>query len=238
MWTVATFEPVSFFSLKLATATSTGGKSLLAPTPFAVKMALLDVVIRTEGLATGRELWPVIRDAAVALDGPQRIVVNNTFTKILKPPKNAKAEDPDTGLFPVFINTIAFREYVHWQGRFRLAIRPTGTLTVPFARWLCQVNYLGKRGGFIQSAALPVETEELPDSFTVLTDASDHFMLGGTMQLLDDCGAGATFAQIDIYSDEKLRIGKERVLRQVVLPYRTERASRGYTLYQRIDAGN
>ena len=87
MWIIAEYEPVSLVSLKLSTATSTGGKSLLLPTPFAIKMALLDVAIRSEGLAAGEALWPAIREGRVAIDGPARIVVNNAFTKILKPPK-------------------------------------------------------------------------------------------------------------------------------------------------------
>ena len=41
MWWITNFEPVTMFSLKAAAATSTGGKSLLLPTPFSFKMALL-----------------------------------------------------------------------------------------------------------------------------------------------------------------------------------------------------
>ena len=54
MWWITTYEPVSMFSLKAASATSTGGKSLLLPTPFAFKMAILNVVIQIEGIAEGK----------------------------------------------------------------------------------------------------------------------------------------------------------------------------------------
>jgi hypothetical protein len=52
-WLIARYQPTSLFSLKHGDATSTGGKSLLVPTPFAIRMALLDAAIRTEGIAAG-----------------------------------------------------------------------------------------------------------------------------------------------------------------------------------------
>jgi hypothetical protein len=41
MWIIAHYLPVSFFSLKPAVATSSGGKTLLVPTPYALKMAFI-----------------------------------------------------------------------------------------------------------------------------------------------------------------------------------------------------
>ena len=46
MWLIAEYQPVSLFSLKNSLATSSGGKSLLVPTPYAFKMALLDAACR------------------------------------------------------------------------------------------------------------------------------------------------------------------------------------------------
>jgi hypothetical protein len=53
--------------------------------------------------------------------------------------------------------------------------------------------------------------------------------------VLDDCGPDLTFDKADIYSDKKIKLGKERILRSVSLPYRLVRSSRAYGLYQRID---
>ena len=51
MWVLATYQPTTFFSLKPSNATSSGGKTLLTPTPYAIKMGLLDAAIRTEGIS-------------------------------------------------------------------------------------------------------------------------------------------------------------------------------------------
>ncbi|MCB0112486.1 MAG: hypothetical protein R2873_20435 [Caldilineaceae bacterium] len=235
MWLITRYDPVSLISLKASTATSTGGKSLLLPTPFAFKMALLDVVIQNVGLEQGKKHWSTIRAGQVAVHGPDRISVNNSFTKILKPNRNSGV-DPDTGLISVMIRTIAFREYVQWQGPCRIAFSIEDTETEAWARWLTQIHYIGKRGGFIQAVAPPDVSENLPSDFTLLTEGIEGaFPLDGTLQLMDDCDPKLSFDAVDIYSTKSLKLGKDRILRSVVLPYRMKRSSRGYTLYERID---
>ncbi|RME51167.1 MAG: hypothetical protein D6790_20265 [Caldilineae bacterium] len=236
MWMITTYEPVSLITLKIATATSTGGKSLLLPTPFAFKMALLDVVIRSEGVAVAQGLWPRIRDGGVAIRGPAHIAVTNTFTKILKPNRNAGL-DADTGLVSVMIRSIGFREYVQWQGAAQIAFQPNGNEddSASWRRWLTQINYLGKRGGFVQAVDAPKAKDHLPDGFTLLTDEqTETFVMDGTLQLLDDCGPKLTFEQVNVYTNKGMKMGRDRILRTVVLPYRLERASRGYSLYTRV----
>lgn len=235
MWYITTFQPVSLISLKVATATSTGGKSLLLPTPFAFKMALLDVVLQMTGLERGKELWPAIRDGRVAIHGPAQIAVTNTFTKILKPMKGKPTLDEETGLTRGMISTIGFREYVQWQGELQIAFAPGENSVHLWPQWLSAIRYLGKRGGFIQATAVEQSTAELPAQFTRLDESTDEFLLYGTLQLMDDCSTKVSFEQVDIYSDKNMRIDTDRILRQIVLPYRMERASRGYTLYRRLE---
>ncbi len=238
MWTIAEYAPVALFSLKSASATSSGGKTLLTPTAFSIKMALLDAIIRTQGREAGQLLWSTIRDLRLAIALPRQIVVINTFTKIVRPKKNGPSEDRGTGLITPLGSTIAYREYVQYSGSFRLALqfRQQATLPVNLRNILAQVNYLGKRGGFIQLLASPVEAEALPDDdlWTTLTEEQTSFARAGTLQLLDDCGSSLTFGRADIYSGERITVGKERVLRHIVLPYELTRSSRGFSLYERI----
>ena len=55
MWHIAKYEATSLFSLRPYNATTSGGKTLVTPTPFAFKMALLDVAIRTYGFQIGQK---------------------------------------------------------------------------------------------------------------------------------------------------------------------------------------
>lgn len=245
-WVVATYLPVALFSLKSALATASGGKTVLVPTPYAIKMALLDVAIRSRGIAFGRQLFPTIRDLRIAIDPPVRLVVLNSFSKVRRPLElkdASKAEQKvrdarERGAYP-FQPTIAYREYVQFGGPFRLAVggeRVTDDDVADLRNLFSLINYLGKRGGFIQLAASPIDAAGLDARFIELTAVqAAGFSLYGTMQTLDDCGPRLTFDRANIYSSERITMGQDRILRHIPLPLRLERSSRGYSLYQRID---
>jgi hypothetical protein len=240
MWILAEYMPVTLFSLKPAAATSSGGKTLLCPTPFAIKMALLDAALRTTAYDEAVTLWPVIRDLRIKLALPPQLSVINTFTKIVRPKKNGPSDDDGTGLITPLNRTIAYREYVSFGGNLNLALQlATGDRPPePFVAVLAQINYLGKRGGFMQLLRHPLvvddEAIEAMHAWIVLTEEQQTFAMGGTLQVLDDCGAKLTFQRANIYSGERITQGKERILRHIVLPYRVSRSSRNFTLYERM----
>jgi len=82
-WLVAEYQPVALFSLKHGEATSTGGKSLLLPTPFSIRMALLDAAIRTMRLGPEHSNWndtvEKIRSLTLAVNPPKHAAVTNLF---------------------------------------------------------------------------------------------------------------------------------------------------------------
>jgi hypothetical protein len=242
MWTVARYMPVAPFSLKPAAATSSGGKTLLAPTPYAIKMALLDVAIRTEGVDEGERLLPFLRDLSVAIALPEDLLVIKGFSKIQRPLKDKSDEQKALeaqarGHWPMQ-PTIAYREYVYYRDSFQLAFTSSEkeTLLADLPRLLTCINYFGKRGGFMQIVEPPRQVEQLPMGlFTELTtEGLQKFHPDGTMQVVDDCGKSLTFQRANIYSSERITVGKERVLRHVVLPYSLKSSSRSYSWYKRI----
>jgi hypothetical protein len=99
---------------------------------------------------------------------------------------------------------------------------------------LLAINYLGKRGGFMQIAGWPLVADALDGVFTEITSDSSTFFSHGTLQMLDDCGGQMTFEHADIYHPKRITMGRERVPRHVVLPYQLKQSSRGYSLYERI----
>ena len=88
----------------------------------------------------------------------------------------------------------------------------------------------------MQLLAQPVtySDADLDDIWVTLTEDQPSFVADGTLQMLDDCSPRMTFEQADIYSGKRIILGKERVLRHVVLPYRQTRSSRGFSLYERV----
>lgn len=241
-WLIARYQPTSLFSLKHGDATSTGGKSLLVPTPFAIRMALLDVAIRTEGVEAGPDAFGLIRSLRIAMRPPAHAAVASIFVKVLKPERDAEARGREMQ------QTIAFREYVHLAGEMALAFGADAATLVAITPWLAQLNYFGKRGGFCQLLEPPhlvsIEGYELPSGFVELIGPDlmhvarpDAFPLG-VIQRLDDWGDSLTFAKADIYNRDakaKISLGSDRVRMDVILPYRLAHSSRGYTLYERIE---
>lgn len=232
MWLIAEYSASALFSLKPATATASGGKTLLVPTPFAIKMALLDIAIRLEGRQRAAAAWDAwIGTARVALHPPERIVVNNTFMKVLRPRRNPA--QPGTQHAGYFQQTIAYREYAQWHDALGLAFEFGEELDAhQLSLWLLNVNYLGKRGSFIQLQRPPQPAETLPDGYIVVDGDLGAFPLNALLTQLDDVGEGTTFAQVDIYSGKHIQLGKQRVLRHVALPYRLVASSRGYSYYE------
>ncbi len=231
MWVSATYQPTTFFSLKPSNATSSGGKTLLTPTPYAIKMGLLDVAIRVDGISYGEQAWEWIRVMSLAVHLPERALVNNVFTRILKPPHNRKKVG--------FDRTIGYREYVHFVGAMKLAFEIHGDSSADsqeqrLNKLLPHITYLGKRGGFVQLIPPVQSLETLPSEFTLLREQADTWHIQSQLQHLDDCDHEMTFEQADIYSGKNIHVGKERRTFLAMLPYRLRKSSRSFSDYERL----
>ncbi|MBM4467155.1 MAG: hypothetical protein FJ014_16645 [Chloroflexi bacterium] len=237
MWLIAEYRPVTLFSFRSGMATSSGAKTLFLPTPFAIRTALLDVAIRTNGLAAGQTAFTWIKQLAIAVRPPERVVVTNLFAKILKPARDAESAE-------AMNRTIAFREYAQLEGTLNFAFRLSEEQEGELITLLTQVNYFGKRGSFFQLVAPPHKVEELPDGFvlmdgvyiqgTQVSGQGARTFVAGLIQMMDDWGESLTFAKANIYTDEKIVVGKDRVRKSIVLPYRLLRSSKSFSYYERI----
>lgn len=233
MWLITEYEAVTLFSLRLSSATASGGKTLLTPTPYAIKMALLDVACRISGVAYAEDHWPYLRDLRVALRATEQAVISNVFQKVLRPRRNAIAlNEPDAGPFQ---KTIGYREYVHLVGPLGVAL---GWDEEESRDWLddllLNVNYFGKRGSFMQLIKPPARVLDLPADYVCATSDQLMFAVGGTLQVLDDCTPDLTFEKANIYSGKQIKSGKERIARNVVLPCRLTCSSKSFSLYERL----
>lgn len=225
VWLKAIYQPTTLFSLRPSWTTSTGGKTLLVPSPYAIKMALLDAAIRTSGLSLAEKSWPWLRDLPIGVQMPPHIVVTNLFAKVLK----LRRRPADTGSVDIgpFQRTIGYREYVYLPDPIELLFNVPDKQVEQLSDWLLQVNYLGKRGGFVQLLDRPQTVTTLPDH-VLLTVESSQFPLYGLVQQLDDCDPKMKFAEANIYDSKR----PKRLLRHIILPYRLKRSSRSYSWYE------
>lgn len=229
MWIIAEYEATTLFTLKPATATASGGKTLLVPTPFAIKMALLNVAYTLLGQAAEDE-WEWLGSLPLALSPTPEVVVNNTFIKILRPRRNPAAPgSQDAGYFG---RTITYREYAQLNGTLGIALQTNDNdQATKLQRWLVNINYLGKRGSFMQISAVPDVVDDLPAGYVVINGELNDFPIDSILTQLDDVGSDVDFETISIYSGKRMTLGKHRLLHDVALPYRVVSSSRGYTRY-------
>lgn len=236
-WWVVRYAPVSLFSLRSTFSTSKGGKTLLLPTPYAAKMALIDAVFRLSppenAGAAARAMFDRVKDRRIRFRPPAECVVQNTFVKIRQEERGASSGQ--------YVPTIAYRELVFFAGTLELAIDAAGWSDADdeaLADAAAHVNYFGKRGSFFQFMGMDV-LGELPAGYTLAHgDDVSAIPLGyGITQYLDDfgpdlCKAKDGFERISTFHDGSITVGKHRVLTSTLVPYQRVEATRSYTRYK------
>ena len=219
-------------------ATSKGGKTLFVPTPYAVKMALIDACFRSaesDAEQQARRIFDFVKWSEVRVLPPEHCVVHNTFIKVLDYDREG-----DEGPFK---STIAYREFAFFRGEMHVAIgvnglAPHGQQEISDLFW--RVNTFGKRGSFWQCVQVTVVDHPLPagytDERTRLLEESIPFY--ASTHALDDfgdalCTAKDAFDRISTYGRGSITLGQHRVLRLSAIPYTRVSADRRSTYYRR-----
>src|SRR5262245_19508825 len=192
-WTVFRFAPVALFSLKMSRATSTAGKSLLTPTPYSVKMAFLDAGLRHGLVKSPDTLVRHLATATLRIGVPRDACVTGTIQSIRQ--ERSDQEDKRVDNDSRYRASIAMREFVHFQGDMRLAF-DSETCAPELIELLLRagpaINYLGKRGSFVQY----MDVDWQPDLDSTFTSPVSHGSKGihvaGLITTLDDFGPRAS----------------------------------------------
>ncbi len=227
----AIFQPTTLFSLKESNSTNSGAKSVLLPSAYSIKMALLNQVITIEGLETVDDLkkangkfdkcskyFKFIRDADINfhLSNENSFVVNNSFIKILKPERDA----------PGFQRTVSFREFVYIKGNLEIIFTVKSEEQVVFLRkYIHKINYFGKRGSFFQF----IEYRNESNVENVIT-FDEKSLSAGILQAYDNFDNEITFEQVNNYSTTSTK-RKQDVK---IIPVSINGSSKGFSIYKMI----
>ena len=226
MWLIAEYLPTALFSLRMSNATNAAAKTLLLPSPYCIKMALLDASFRSSGIAVTQDRFEWIKRLIVRVEPPVQAVVNGCFVKIQKYDDDKKR----------FISAFALREYVAYNGTMRLALAVTNLSTSEreaLMSLLVQINQLGKRGCFVQLVAPPMlQSSQLASTFASALGTNSS-SLSALLQPLDDIQPDAELRQVDAFSG--VSVSRETIRRSVptLVPYQRQQTSKGYTFYER-----
>lgn len=219
----AVFQSTSLFSLKDSNSTNSGAKSLFLPSPYAIRMAILNQAITLDGVdfETGKgknEWFKMIRDADISYFVKGSYCVNNCFVKILKPSRSRPGEVQET---------VSFREYIHINEPIEIVFAVKDEKQKGFLQsYLHKINYFGKRGCFFQF----MEYKELPNKPNVKY-LNDDILSGGLIQEYDDFISKFAFEDVNNYGGKSsVKRGKQIM----VLPLQRKNSSKSYTNYNCI----
>jgi len=229
----AIFQPTTLFSLKESSSTNKGAKSLLLPSPYAIKMAILN-----QAITVGNELsklkeknseeFKFIRDTKISYYLPQNLslCVNNSFVKILEQKEDKrtiKAKEEGQTFIPGLKPTISFREYVFISEKIEIIFEVENEHAKEFLmKYIYRINYFGKRGCFFQFTNF----SESPNKANVST-FNAKLNKGGILQSFDDFGENIEFANVDNFSN----VSTKRKKQILFLPLKIVNTSKSFTSY-------
>ena len=226
MWLEIVYRPTTLFSLKQSRATSSGAKTLFTPSPYAVKMALLNAIITYDSLELAKDKFDLIKGLEMSFALPEKIVVNNCFLKILK----EKRSDSKINEFDTFQSTVAFREYIYFDGDIKIAVSVKDDKTTNFLKQRFPlINYFGKKGCFFQFIEFN-EINNLGSEYSVRLNDIFNNLSPGIINEMDDFDKTLSFDNVNTFSPSKTK--RER--NYYILPIRTEQANKNFTLYSKI----
>ena len=250
-WLIAEYAPVSLFTLRSTYATSKGGKTLLVPTPYAIKMALLDACFRaypsSDAEETARRVFNQIKAQPVRIQPPAECIVQNTFLRVLQPARGEAEEEASSG---PFARTIAYREFVFFRGDMEVAMG-LGNADDPESAELrnlfAHVNYFGKRGCFWQFLGTRRHDGPLPAGFSLVHEEIAQHPLDivgryRVMEYLDEfgsklCSATDGFERVSTYHNGEIKLNEHRVLQPTLLPYERITGGRHFTHFRQTAGG-
>lgn len=231
------YVPTSLFSLKESNSTNSAAKALFLPSPYTIKMAIINQAIINDGIGQfeiseaeqintkkvrKKKDEPVyfkyIRDAKISYHIKEGCYfsVNNSFVKILKPAREKEG----------FQQTVAYREYIHITEPIEIIFDVQEIKAVKYLKsYLHKINYFGKRGCFFQFleySDMPSEPNVKPFSITEISS--------GILQQYDDFGGTVTFEHINNFTFKKTIREKELL----VLPFKNIASSKAFTIYQKV----
>lgn len=237
-WIVFAYRPTALFSLKMSRATSTVGKTLLIPTPYAVKMAFVDAALRYGLTNEPEQLVRELATLQVRIGAPSHACVTGTIQRVRQ---QTRAEDRKKDRrVPYYRTTIALREIVSYSGLLRVAFS-RGKSSSKFLDLLAHtapaINYFGKRGSFMQYLGSEERTE-LDLSFTARVEmAHGSSSTKHQLAILDDFGPGATFDALNSFTPTQMKRGVHREFVETAVPYRLSNIGFGFAQYT-LDAAH
>ncbi len=229
-WLIAEFEATSLFSLKLSLATSSVGRTLVIPTPYAIKMSLVDAAFRA-GLSD-TNCASMVRDLVrveVRIAPPPTAIVTHTVIKVRQ-----ESRDPNSG--SPYNSTVAYRDIAYIDGSTTWAFDlagGSGALAIRLIELLPFISYIGKRGSFIRFIRA-YRAVNLGFEFTqpIVRQGSWNPPRRAHVVLLDDFAPDADLETLSSFTRTRPKRNQHRRFVETIVPIGIVNIGPGFTEYR------
>lgn len=210
------YQPTNLFSLKDSNSTNSGAKSLLIPSPYAIKMAVLNQAITIDGESVFERdksnEFTFIKNAQISYRISGSFCVNNCFITI---------QSLRDGIYH---GKPSFREYVFLSDNIEIIFDVENKEAKQYLqKYLHRINYFGKRGCFFQF----VGYKDNPSKPNVKEFDTSN-LLSGILQEFDDISPDAQFKNVNNFNSANAKRDKKIL----VIPVKNQNSSKSYTHYR------
>jgi hypothetical protein len=230
-WLVAEFEATALFSLKMSSATSSVGKTLVIPTPYSIKMALVDAGFRAGfDSSVCDALVRSLANVEVRIAPAPESVITHTFVKV-------RQESRDSDPLRPYTSTISYRELAYLSGPCKWAF---DLATADEDLWerlpglLPYINYIGKRGSFVRFVRC-FRSVRLEAEYTQVVTRTGSWSPPARAHIvpLDDFGPEADLETLSSYSARRAKRDQHRRFVETIVPAGIVNTGPGFTHYSR-----
>ena len=224
-WIRAEVRFASFYSYRVPNLSPSFSLSSPTPSPAAIRLALVDAVIRHTGkVDEGKSMFEVVRSARLEIEPPERVAVMKFFLRRMKPEKPTKGERASV------ISSTGVREYCLPSSPMVLWLETDERQRI--AEAFCWLRRLGTTDSlvFCNVGNGTPDTAVCAKRADGLSLKTQNFMQRAVFTL-NELKADATFAQVDPYAEGGRGQPFDKQL--YVLPLVREQTGDNWMIYRR-----
>jgi len=238
VWAYAKYTFASTFSYRIPYFSSSYAISAPVPGPSTIKLALVASAINRDGnVETGKMLFEKIRDSAVTVELPEKLIAFKAFMKRLKQKRKGKEVTIKTSfgeLVERFESAFGIREYIIYDGPLSIYIEVSDESSAQeIMRYFKAIQYFGSSDSICTCLGTGLSDPDWQKCIRQANAESEKIQNKGMIFLLTDFTEKATFDSINPFSGRKLKKG-ELLLKPYFFPIEVVKKDKNCVVYKRL----
>lgn len=221
VWIKATYEFASFFSYRIPDFSSQYAVSSIFPGLSTIKLAIVSAAIENSGsVEYGKKIFEIVKNSALKIEPPKKIVQISTLIKRLKRKKN------EIGLETTF----GIRGYTHYSGKFGIYLNVPAKDVKKIEEALRNIRYFGTSDSLVSCIGITRSKPSLK-VITPIETFKNNLKKNILLIPTKDIDSQAKFDDINIYNKSKKK-GKIFIRKFYAIKSFDCHKGKGWTVYE------